>query len=110
MSHDGRVQIGIEGTLAAGIGANGSLTYLFGLDKLHMCPLRRGEQRSAWANKASVFYRLRCVLFVGEARWRFRVHGTRSQRIMSREMDFLVWTGKEWNSQHNYRCVANIRR
>lgn len=43
MSHGGRVQIGIEGTLAAGIGANGSLTYLFGLDKLHMCPLRRGR-------------------------------------------------------------------
>lgn len=62
MSHGGRVQIGIEGTLAAGIGANGSLTYLFGLDKLHMCPLRQGvEPRSACTNKPRLLYGLRGV-------------------------------------------------
>lgn len=37
------------------IGANKSLSCLFGLDKLHMDPPQRGERRFPWANKTARF-------------------------------------------------------
>lgn len=40
------------------LGGNERLTYLFRLDKLHMCPLQGVEQRSTWTNKTTVLYGL----------------------------------------------------
>lgn len=77
-----------------------------------MCPLWRGEQRSAWTHKDGMFYWLICVSFIYGAYWRC---SSVFCAVIGQVKEIVQDLGNEHSLQeldektHTLLCVVNLK-